>query len=653
MITAVYSSDGNFLSSTGTGTQDVNAVASTTSVTSSSNPSGFGQSVTFTATVTPSVSGGAVPTGPVTFILDGTITLGIGTLNTSGVASFNANGAQLSQGTHTITAQYAGSANYAPSSGTVDQTVNVATSATTISASPPKGVAQRAITFTAHVAPSPSGSGVPTGQVIFTDQTAGTVLGTATLDTNGNAVLVHHVGGPVGNHVIRASYQGDTNYAVSNGSTSVKILANGTRATTVTLKSSASPSTVGVPVTFTATVRDIGGSPVANPGGTVMFVDRSVLDPVTQKPVVLGYGQLILISPGVMRATFTTSDLAQSQDFHEIRAKYSGNGLFARSHSTDLDQLVKPVPTRGSTTTLAVPQGQANSTQFGQTLSFTATVTDTGSGGAITPTGTVTFTDTTTNTVLATVDLTEISSGVAKATLTTNDLDVGTHDIVATYNGDTDFAPPPAAGTTSNPITQTITQSSSSMTLSSSDSSSFVGQAVTFKATLTSGSGGGVPTGIVNFFDDSTLIGTGTIDANGVATFKTSTLAIGSHPINVVYDGDTNFTGCIANLTTGQTVTKSATTANLTRSTSDANAALTLSATIAPVPPGTGTPTGSVTFMIDNIDRGTVTLSGGAAVLVLPNGLAQGTHSIVVKYAGDANFNASNTGFSFIFGGRR
>ena len=32
-------------------------------------------------------------------------------------------------------------------------------------------------------------------------------------------------------------------------------------------------------------------------------------------------------------------------------------------------------------------------------------MTDTGSGGAITPTGTVTFTDTTTNTVLATVDL--------------------------------------------------------------------------------------------------------------------------------------------------------------------------------------------------------------------------------------------------------
>ena len=75
--------------------------------------------------------------------------------------------------------------------------------------------------------------------------------------------------------------------------------------------------------------------------------------------MVLGYGQLIFISPGVMRATFTTSDLAQSQTPHEIRAKYSGNGLFARSHSADLDQLVKPVPTRGSTTTLARRRGRA------------------------------------------------------------------------------------------------------------------------------------------------------------------------------------------------------------------------------------------------------------------------------------------------------
>jgi hypothetical protein len=253
---------------------------------------------------------------------------------------------------------------------------------------------------------------------------------------------------------------------------------------------------------------------------------------------------------------------------------------------------------------------------------------------------------------LATVNLTESATGTATATLSTNQLNVGTHDIVATYSGDTDFAPPPAAGTTSNSLTQTVTQTTSSMTLKSSANPALVGQAVTFRATLVSGSGGGVPTGSVSFFDGATLIGTGAIDGTGVATFKTSTLTVGPHAITATYNGDANFTGSNATLAGGQTVTKSATTATLTRSTSDANTALTLTATIKPVPPGSGTPTGTATFMIDGVDRATVNLSGGVAVLVLPSGLAQGTHSIVIKYAGDGNFNASTTGFTYIFGGR-
>ena len=59
--------------------------ATTTSLASSLNPSVFGQSVTFTATVVKS-SGAGTPTGTVTF-QDGSATLGTGTLNASGVAT--------------------------------------------------------------------------------------------------------------------------------------------------------------------------------------------------------------------------------------------------------------------------------------------------------------------------------------------------------------------------------------------------------------------------------------------------------------------------------------------------------------------------------------------------------------------------------------
>ena len=40
----------------------------------------------------------------------------------------------------------------------------------------------------------------------------------------------------------------------------------------------------------------------------------------------------------------------------------------------------------------------------------------------------------------------------------------------------------------------------------------------------------------------STTLGTGTL-SGGVATFSTSSLAIGSHTITAVYGGDTNFNG--------------------------------------------------------------------------------------------------------------
>jgi hypothetical protein len=43
--------------------------------------------------------------------------------------------------------------------------------------------------------------------------------------------------------------------------------------------------------------------------------------------------------------------------------------------------------------------------------------------------------------------------------------------------------------------------------------------------------------------DRTTTIGTGTLNAFGMATFTTSTLSVGVHTITAVYNGDGNFTG--------------------------------------------------------------------------------------------------------------
>lgn len=79
-------------------------------------------------------------------------------------------------------------------------------------------------------------------------------------------------------------------------------------------------------------------------------------------------------------------------------------------------------------------------------------------------------------------------------------------------------------------------------TLASSNNPSLFGQAVTFTATV---SGGNNATGTVDFVEiladgSSVVIGSGTIDGHGVATFTTSVMAIGTHAIHALYHGDAN-----------------------------------------------------------------------------------------------------------------
>jgi hypothetical protein len=90
------------------------------SLTSSQNPSSFGQAVTFTARITASVPGSGTPSGTVTFY-DGSTQLSSSNLN-SGVATFQTS--TLSVGTHSITVSYAGNAVFNPhTSAVLTQTV--------------------------------------------------------------------------------------------------------------------------------------------------------------------------------------------------------------------------------------------------------------------------------------------------------------------------------------------------------------------------------------------------------------------------------------------------------------------------------------------------------------------------------------------------
>lgn len=190
-LTATYSGSGSFLTSTSTPVTEVVKYATQTTITSSVNPSAAGQSVTFTANVH---AWSGVPAGTVTFF-DSSTTLGNSPLDSSGKATLTTS--TLSGGSHSIIAKYNGNATYASSaSDIVTQTVGSGPEVT-LTATPDPAIAGQSVQLTALVTS-------PTSDVTVTFSDGSTVLGTATIDSDGRAMLRSSFN--AGTHTITALY---------------------------------------------------------------------------------------------------------------------------------------------------------------------------------------------------------------------------------------------------------------------------------------------------------------------------------------------------------------------------------------------------------------------------------------------------------------
>ncbi|MHB8215525.1 MAG: Ig-like domain repeat protein [Candidatus Sulfotelmatobacter sp.] len=93
--------------------------------------------------------------------------------------------------------------------------------------------------------------------------------------------------------------------------------------------------------------------------------------------------------------------------------------------------------------------------------------------------------------------------------------------------------------------TSTVTVAAESLvttstTLTASPNPAFDDQATTLTATV-SPAPTGSPAGTVSFYSGTTLLGTGTLNASGVATFTTSSLVVGSDNLTAVYPGNAGF----------------------------------------------------------------------------------------------------------------
>jgi hypothetical protein len=177
-----------------------------------------------------------------------------------------------------------------------------------------------------------------------------------------------------------------------------------------------------------------------------------------------------------------------------------------------------------TTTTLA---SSPKTVVFGQTVEFTARVTSKRPG---TPTGTVTFTESST-----TLGTGPVGGGSQTASIFAVPLTEGANSITATYSGDSNF------DSSSGSLDLTVGQAKTTSTIKSSQNPSNLGQSVTFTATIKP-EYSGEATGTVTFKDGGTTLGVSPVNSN-IATLATTALTAGTSSITAVYSGDSNFDG--------------------------------------------------------------------------------------------------------------
>jgi hypothetical protein len=616
-ITAVYSGDTAFTATSASLTQQVGRTATTTTLPGLDPPLFAGQLLSLTATV--GWTGAGTPTGTVTF-KNGTTVLGQAAVQlVNGQAQATLLTAALPGGRAKLTAVYSGDFFFTGStSGAVSIQVQPDTTRTVLKSSVAAPVWGQPVTFTATVSALRAGAGTPTGTVTFLD--GATVLQTGVPLVAGKAQLTTTLA--VGSHTITAAYSGENaSITASAGSLIVPV---GKAATTATLGASSLALTFGQSLTLTTAV-SAQAPGAGQPTGTVTFKDGAM---------VLGTVGLQLVN-GQLQAQLTPAQPLPGGN-QVLTAVYNGDGNF--SARTAAGVTVRVARAMGQT----VLTSSLDTSYAGQPVTFTATV----SGSGATPTGTVSFFKGTTLLRGGVV----LANGVATFTTSTLAVKTAGWTIRAVYSGNSNFqggsssvsqvvnADQPAA-------TQTV------VSLPGSGASAF-GQAVTLVATVSSAQPrNGLPAGLVTFFDNGKKLGTAALAVvNGLAqsSLTTAALPVGSHAITASYAGDGNFT---ASASTGQAPTQTvsqATPVTVVSSLEDPAAsgqAATFVAVVSVLTPGSGTPTGTVTFL----DGTTVLGSGKLAVVngldeaVFTTGtLTAGSHTITAVYNGDSNFAAGS-----------
>jgi hypothetical protein len=321
LIQATYGGDATNSSSTSNTVSQVLVTNGTVStVTSSLNPSYYGDSVTFAVS---EIGSYGTPTGTVTF-LDATTSTKLDTETlaaASGVYAAAATSkaiAALSIGSHTIQTIYGGDGTNAAVTGSVVQVVNTNTTALTLVSSNNPSYFGDNVEFTVTAV---GASGIPSGTVAFYYGTTALGSGTLTAATAANTASATFSTSalPVGTDAVQAIYGGVGVHATGTSNT-VSQVVEPVYTPVSTLSCSPNPAEYGATVTCTDSLATAAGQP----SGTATFYDGTTA---------LGTA---LVTTGT--ATFSTSSLAVGS--HAITAVYARNGAYQASTSNVVTELI-------------------------------------------------------------------------------------------------------------------------------------------------------------------------------------------------------------------------------------------------------------------------------------------------------------------------
>jgi Bacterial Ig-like domain (group 3) len=477
-VGATFAGDSNYTTASGTAALTVDQADTNVSVLSDTNPSVFGQTVTFTATVTAAPPGSGTPTG--------TVLIGTG--------PFTSLSAAAAAGDTNIKAASV-SGYVAGMHLQIDEDVNaeIATIQTVGTAgSTGTGITLTAPLMLAHT----SGSDV-------------TGLTSATLVSGSSSASTSTLAARVAAYDVSAWYLGDSNFAGNRGATTQTV---NKADTSTAVGSSVNPSVAGQQVTYTATVSAVApGS--GTPAGAVTFKDG-----VTT--ISCEAGSSTILSSGQQTCKVTYSSSAGSP--HSITAAYGGSSSYNTSTSVSLSQAVGLITTTTSIST------NANPSLFSQGIQLSATVSS--SGG--TPDGNVQFS----------IDGVNFGAPVAldgsghAVSGTTTTLSVGSHSVSASYAGSSSFASSSASST------QTVNKANAIVTVTSNVNPSKRGTSVTFTVTVAAQSPATkVPSGKVKLLKNGVRVGTVHKLSGGTSTWKITFSTAATYSMTAGYLGNINF----------------------------------------------------------------------------------------------------------------